>query len=130
MSYITKHCNSTFYGGITYVYCSVQWVCPRQSSTSDIVLDDTQSSAGQLVGVGREGDVRWWKVREEEEEEGEGGGEGGEPLNVEVLAVLKKAELSSQLGRFGYGKKLWCTKDCFQCIFENVLEHFFHCANA
>ena len=50
--------------------------------------------------------MRWWKVREEEE--GEGGGEGGEPLNVEVLAVLKKAELSSQLGRFGYGKKLWC----------------------
>ena len=81
-------------------------MCPRQSSTSDIVLDATQSSAGQLVGVGSGGDVRWWRVREEEE--GEGGGEGGEPLNVEVLAVLKKAELSSQLGRFGYGKKLWC----------------------
>ena len=43
-----------------------------------------------------------------ESEGGGGGGEGGEPLNVEVLAVLKKAELSSQLGRFGYGKKLWC----------------------
>ncbi|CAI8055130.1 hypothetical protein GBAR_LOCUS30101 [Geodia barretti] len=79
---------------------SVQWVCPRQSSTSDIVLDAAQSSAGQLVGVGRGGDVRWWRVREEEE--GEGGGEGGEPLNVEVLAVLKKAEFSSHLGRFGY----------------------------
>ena len=81
-------------------------MCPRQSSTSDIVLDDTQSSAGQLVGVGRGGDVRWWKVKEEEEEER--GSEGGEPLNVEVLAVLKKAELSSQLGRFGYGNRLWC----------------------
>ncbi|CAI8051350.1 hypothetical protein GBAR_LOCUS28125, partial [Geodia barretti] len=32
-------------------FSSVQWVCPRQSSTSDIVLDATQSSAGQLVGV-------------------------------------------------------------------------------
>ena len=30
--------------------------------------------------------------------ESEGGGEGGEPLNVEVLAVLKKAEFSSHLG--------------------------------
>ena len=45
-------------------------------------------------------DVRWWKVKEEEGEE-EGVGEGREALNVEVLPVLKKAELSSQLGRFG-----------------------------
>ena len=86
------------------VYPSVQWVCPRQSSTSDCVLDVAQSSAGQLVGVGRGGDVRWWRVREEEG--GGGGGEGGVTLSVEVLALLKKVELNSELGRFGYGKKM------------------------
>ena len=63
-------------------------MCLRQSSTSDI----PRAQPGNW-GVGSGGDVRWWKVREEEE--GEGG--GGAPLNVEVLAVLKKAELSSQL---------------------------------
>ena len=57
-------------------------MCPRQSSTSDIVLDAAQSSAGQLVGVGSGGDVRWWKVREEE---GEGGGEGREHLDFDML---------------------------------------------
>ena len=77
---------------------SVQWVCPRQTSTSDCVLDAGQSSTGQLVGVGRGGDVKWWRVREEE-----GGSEGGEDLIVEVLALLRKAELSSELTRFGYG---------------------------
>ena len=46
--------------------------------------------------------MRWWRVREEEG--GGGGGEGGVTLSVEVLALLKKAELSSELGRFGYGK--------------------------
>ena len=81
------------------LYYSVQWVCPRQSTTLDTVLDAAQSSAGQLVGVGRGGDVRWWRVREEEEE-----GEEGAGLVVEVLAVLKKTDMSSELGRFGYGK--------------------------
>ena len=90
----------SFIGIVTSMY-SVQWVCPRQSSTLDTVLDASQSSAGQLVGVGRGGDVRWWRVREEEEEWEEGAG-----LVVEVLAVLKKTEMSSELGRFGYGKKM------------------------
>ena len=89
------------YRDVVFLYCcySVQWVCPRQSSTLDTVLDASQSSAGQLVGVGRGGDVRWWRVREEEEE-----GEEGAGLVVEVLAVLKKTDMSSELGRFGYGK--------------------------
>ena len=55
----------------------MQWVCPRQTSSSDCVLDAAQSSAGQLVGVGRGGDVRWWRVREE-----------GERLSVELMALL------------------------------------------
>ena len=78
---------------------SVQWVCPRQSSTSDIVLDAAQSSATQLVGVGRGGDVRWWKVREEEEE-GEGGGEGG------GLGCSQEGR-AQQSNSFVYVKKLW-----------------------
>ena len=72
---------------------SVQWVCPRQTSSSDCVLDAAQSSAGQLVGVGRGGDVRWWRVREE-----------GERLSVELMALLMKSELGSELGRVGYGE--------------------------
>ena len=76
---------------------SVQWVCPRQTS-SECVLDTAQSSAGQLVGVGRGGDVRWWRAR------GEGG--GGEGLTVELMGLLKKTELGTELSRLGYGEQL------------------------
>ena len=75
---------------------SVQWMCPSQTP-SDCVLDMTESVHRQLVGVGRGGDVTWWMVRE-------GGGEDGEGVSVEDPVIFKKAEITSELRRCGYGK--------------------------
>lgn len=71
-------------------------MCPSQTP-SDCVVDTAQSGGGQLVGVGRRGDVTWWRVRE-------GGCEEGEEMSAEVLAVLKTSEMHSELRRFGYRK--------------------------
>ena len=76
-------------------------MCPSQTP-SDCVLDETQSGHGHLVGVGGGGDVTWWRVRE-------GGGEDGEENSVEVLAMFKKTEITSELRRFGFGM---CVYNC------------------
>lgn len=56
------------------------------------------------MGVGAAGDVWWWRVREGGggQEEREADGEREEGLVVEELAVLKKAELVSELRRLSY----------------------------
>ena len=64
-------------------------------------MDGAHSTAGHLVGVGRGGDVTWWRVRE-------GRCEDGEEVSVEGLAVLKKSEMHSELRRFGYRKYYKC----------------------
>ena len=75
-------------------------MCPSHTP-SHCVVDPWQSQQGQLVGVGRGGDVWWWRVREGEggaEEEGDGG------LVVEELAFLKKTDFVSQLRALSYCK--------------------------
>ena len=57
----------------------------------------TGSGTGELVGVGKGGDVTWWRVRE-------GGGEEGLGVIVDDVVIFKKVEMTHELRRFGYGE--------------------------
>ena len=74
----------------------MQWVCPDETP-SECVLDMTGSATGELVGVGKEGDVTWWRVRE-------GRGEEGLGISVDDVVIFKKVEMTHELRRFGYGE--------------------------
>ena len=55
--------------------------------------------------MGRGGDVTWWRVRE-----------GGGGVSVDDVVVFKRAELITELQRFGYGNCMYtrmhiCTKN-------------------
>ena len=57
----------------------------------------TGSAIGELVGVGKDGDLTWWRVRE-------GGGEEGAGISVDDVVIFKKVEMTHELHRFGYGE--------------------------
>lgn len=74
------------------VFLSVQWVC-RTQTPSECVLDTTQRTTSELVGVGRGGDITWWKLWKE----------GGD-INVEDTTLFSKTEFNNALRRYGYGE--------------------------
>ena len=66
----------------------------------------TGSATGELVGVGKGGNVTWWRVRER-------GGEEGLGVSVEDVVIFKKVEMTHELRRFGYGESHCVVLYCF-----------------